>query len=165
MGSLAFIGMNALSVQRDISFDLTNMRLNYLRIILGALFGLVLTLPFGYTGFLEFCNDIAVGSTQVTKPEITIAALILLLPFILGFSTSLVILILNRFVDSVQSFFGASPPSRDRAPRDQQGQRLGLAGHAGRIGEPQPASAATAGNRQGRITQLTPGKSLGQLHR
>jgi hypothetical protein len=51
IGSVAFIGMNALSVQQDVTFDLNNDRLMVLRIVLGALFGIVLTLPFGFTQF------------------------------------------------------------------------------------------------------------------
>ncbi len=105
IGSVAFIGMNALSVQQDITFDLTNHRLMFLRIALGSLFGLVLTLPFGFAEFTHFLEDI----TQRGKPIAMGSpsqAVLLLLPFLLGFSTSLVILILNRMVDGVQSFFG-----------------------------------------------------------
>src|SRR5712692_2664941 len=47
LGSIAFIGMNVLSVQEDATFDLTNERLMILRIALGGLFGLILGLPFG----------------------------------------------------------------------------------------------------------------------
>jgi len=115
IGSVAFIGMNALSVQEDITFDLTNRRLILMRIALGALFGLVLSLPFGFDGFLDFCKVIVLGRPAATStpgtsdlapPTVTIQAMILVLPFILGFSTSLVILILNRLVDAVQAFFG-----------------------------------------------------------
>jgi hypothetical protein len=114
IGSIAFIGMNALSLQEDITFDLTNSRLIVLRIALGALFGLVLTLPFGFQEFLGFCKFIVGGSGTsenselqgVQAPTVTAQAAMLVLPFILGFSTSLVILILNRFVDAVQGFFG-----------------------------------------------------------
>lgn len=109
IGAIAFIGMNALSVQEDITFDLTNQRLIIMRIALGALFGLVLTLPFGFQEFLAFCQTIARGSVDLPgeqSPTVTVQAAMLVLPFILGFSTSLVILILNRFVDAVQGFFG-----------------------------------------------------------
>lgn len=117
IGAIAFIGMNALSVQEDITFDLTNRRLIIMRIGLGALFGLVLTLPFGFQGFLDFCHTIVAGGEpspaqqagQSPPPTVTIQALMLVLPFVLGFSTSLVILILNRFVDAVQGFFGRKP--------------------------------------------------------
>lgn len=111
MGSVAFIGMNALSVQQDVTFDLSNRKLMILRIALGALFGLVLALPFGFDGFLQFIVEIASGinpyaPTSGGRSNVTTQAMLLLLPFVLGFSTSLVIMILNRLVDAVQAFFG-----------------------------------------------------------
>lgn len=116
IGAIAFIGMNILSVQEDVTFDLTNKRLVSLRIALGALFGLVLTLPFGFEGFVQFLDAVVMGQKEPTQPsqiDVTTQAIMLLLPFILGFSTSLVILILNRLVEAVQGFFG-KPASTDR---------------------------------------------------
>lgn len=113
-GSVAFIGMNALSVQQDITFDLSNRTLMLLRIILGALFGLVLTLPFGFLGFVGFVQDIAKGGSL---PSVTTQTMLLLLPFILGFSTSLVIMILNRLVDGVQAFFGKGGTGEQSKPK------------------------------------------------
>lgn len=115
IGSVAFIGMNALSVQQDITFDLSNRRLMKLRIVLGALFALVLTLPFGFEGFIQFIGVISRRQIEgdVAQPKIggPTQAMLLLLPFVLGFSTSLVIMVLNRLVDGVQSFFGRSAVS------------------------------------------------------
>jgi hypothetical protein len=107
VGSVAFIGMNALSVQEDATFDLTNGRLTALRISLGALFALVLTLPTdGYDSFVQLCQRLlrpgeTAVSTQAGQLGLSISALLLLLPFILGFSTSLVILILNQLLEGV----------------------------------------------------------------
>jgi|SRR5580658_10027075 hypothetical protein len=114
MGAIAFIAMNALSVQDDVTFDLTNRRLMFLRITLGALFGLVLTLPVGYEAFLKFVTTIVVRTND--KPDVVQTATMLLLPFIFGFSTSLVILVLNRFVEAVQGFFGGKSSERQAAP-------------------------------------------------
>jgi hypothetical protein len=93
IGALAFIGMNALSIQEDITFDLTNVRLMSLRVALGALFGVVLTLPFGYPDFLNFCKAVWKPSVffNPNAGVLTKQAVFLLLPFVLGFSTSLVI--------------------------------------------------------------------------
>ena len=115
VGAIAFIGMNALSVQQDVTFDLTNDKLIKLRMVLGALFGVVLTVPFGYYDFLQFVQNIAEGTNRVDAPGGAGSmkrAMLLLLPFVLGFSTSLVIMILNRLVDGIQAFFGrpTSPP-------------------------------------------------------
>jgi hypothetical protein len=125
IGAVAFIGMNALSVQQDITFDLTNQRLMLLRITLGALFGLVLTLPFGFTGFKDFTAVLSGNNPTGSDPQkITTQALLLLFPFILGFSTSLVIMVLNRLVDAVQAFFGKasgdSGASRSSASRNNE---------------------------------------------
>lgn len=110
IGAVAFIAMNALSVQEDVTFDLTNTRLMWLRLVLGALFGLVLTLPLGFEDFIKFCTAIIKPSATEAK-TLSSQTIMLLLPFILGFSTSLVILILNQFVEAVQSFFGRRPPA------------------------------------------------------
>jgi hypothetical protein len=129
LGSIAFIGMNALSVQQDITFDLLNRRLINLRVALGALFALVLALPWGFEGYREFILQITAG------PQIQIAAgnqsnslsasnaLMLIVPFLLGFSTSLVIMILNRLLEAAQSFFGKTvtmtvPPTTESTHSD-----------------------------------------------
>ncbi|HXH46650.1 MAG TPA: hypothetical protein VNK51_22780 [Bradyrhizobium sp.] len=110
VGALAYVGMNALSIQDDITFDLSSVRLITLRVVLGALFAVVLTLPFGYSNFIDFCSYLATynGSNPQngTYTQLTAQALSLVLPFILGFSTPSVILILNQLVDAVQTFFG-----------------------------------------------------------
>jgi hypothetical protein len=120
IGAVAFIAMNALSVQEDATFDLTNNRLMILRIVLGGLFGMVITLPFGFDSFLSFLRNIVEGSSQpVSEFEgadgtVLGDSILMLMPFVLGFSTSLVILILNRLVEAVQSFFGRGPTSTER---------------------------------------------------
>jgi hypothetical protein len=105
IGAVAFIGMNALSVQDDATFDFSNNRLLVLRIVLGGLFGIVLTLPFGFESFIGFIQSLVNGK-GVAPNGIGLQSTMLLLPFVLGFSTSLVIMILNQFVEAIQSFFG-----------------------------------------------------------
>ncbi|MCQ1573475.1 hypothetical protein NFO65_22370 [Neorhizobium galegae] len=114
LGAIASIGMNALSVQSDITFDITNAGLLALRVIIGALFALVLLLPFGYNGLFDFFYSIsflvfkepnATDSSQ-TSLDLIGQGVLLLAPFVLGFSTSTVILILNQLTDAVQSLFG-----------------------------------------------------------
>jgi hypothetical protein len=116
VGSLAFIGMNALAVQDDATFDLSSGKLLVLRISLGALFAVVLTLPFGFEGFLKFVALLSFRGERAPDEGVKLDSLLLLLPFVLGFSTSLVIMILNQFVEAIQSFFGkrtvaAVPPA------------------------------------------------------
>lgn len=110
LGAIAFISVNALSIQTDVTFDLTDKSLLAVRIVLGSLFGLVLSIPFGFDRFVTFCESIGRGAPDpgTSNPIVSfgVQAALLLLPFILGFSTSLVILILKRLVESIAVFFG-----------------------------------------------------------
>jgi hypothetical protein len=105
IGSIACIGMNALSIQSDITFDLSNQRLMILRIVIGALFGLVFAIPLGIGPFLIFVRSV-VEMTPIGDGELG-TVLPLVAPFVLGFSTPLVITIMTRLVEAVQAFFGA----------------------------------------------------------
>lgn len=111
MGAAASIGMNALSVQDDATFDLSVGKFLWLRVALGALFGTLLTIPWAFPVFQEFVTALgkstSSGGVDVTPEQLKQAAY-LLAPFILGFSTSLVILVLTRFVEAVQTIFGKS---------------------------------------------------------
>jgi hypothetical protein len=90
--------VNALGIQVDPTVDLTDRDSTVLRMLLGMLLSVILTLPFGYPPFLNFTD----GNHQL---DLNNAAL-LLVPFLFGFSTSLVLTILNRLVESVQNIFG-----------------------------------------------------------
>jgi hypothetical protein len=105
-GAIAFIGMNALAVQDDATFDIANEKFIGLRVVVGALFGVVLTLPFGFQAFDDFLFTIFSFSRDRPTTEIITNSILLLTPFILGFSTTVVIMILNQLVDGVQVFFG-----------------------------------------------------------
>jgi hypothetical protein len=106
IGAIAFLSMNALSIQRDVTFDLTNKSLLAVRIVLGSLFGVVLSIPFGFNNFITFCESIARGIAGQSAATFSLDGALLLLPFVLGFSTSLVILVLSKFVESITVFFG-----------------------------------------------------------
>jgi hypothetical protein len=102
IGAVAFMGMNVLSVQQDVTFDVTNDNLIYLRIVLGSAFALILSLPFGFAYYRAFLTSLTgEGGTAEFA-----GASFLILPFVLGFSTTLVIMVLNRFVEAGQAFFG-----------------------------------------------------------
>jgi hypothetical protein len=105
LGSMAFILVNALGIQVDPTVDVTDRDSTMFRVLLGALFSVILTLPFGFPTFEEFLK-----SLKNVDPK---DGALLLMPFLFGFSTSLVLTILNRLVDAVQTFFGVntkSPP-------------------------------------------------------
>lgn len=103
IGAIAFIGVNALAIQSDATFDLANRGQVVRRILIGALFGIVLSLPFGFREFIGFCEAMRVGDV-VTETQ----GALLLLPFLLGFSSSLVMLVLNRLVQGAETVFGLS---------------------------------------------------------
>ena len=106
IGAIAFLSMNTLSIQKDITFDLTNKSLLAVRIVLGSLLGFFLSMPFGFYSFVTFWESLAHGTPAPGAANFSFEAALLLLPFVLGFSTSLVILVLNRFVESITVFFG-----------------------------------------------------------
>jgi hypothetical protein len=109
LGSIAFIAMNALSLHKDITFDLTNRRLLNLRVVLGALFGLVLAVPFGFGDFVKFGSDVrSIASLPGSSLDTDTMkqAVLLLLPFVVGFSTSLVLSFLNRIVEGFDVILG-----------------------------------------------------------
>lgn len=111
LGSIAFILVNALGIQVDPTVDVTDRDSTMFRILLGALFSVILTLPFGYQSFQHFNDQILNPNKAIIDPK---EATLLLMPFLFGFSTSLVLTVLNRLVESVQTFFGVStkkPPT------------------------------------------------------
>ncbi len=122
IGSAAFIGFNAIAVTSDITFDISDSRLIVQRIVLGALFALFFTLPFGFHEFLAFVKSLSAAAlnktTVPTKSEVafTNQSMLLIMPFVLGYSTSLVILILNRIISSASTLFGAhETPAKAKA--------------------------------------------------
>ena len=107
LGALASIALNAILIQSDIKFDVSNPRLIAIRVVVGALFGCILDLPFGYNNFFVFITN-----SNFVGPDLQLSlsqAMLLLLPFIFGYSTSVVLVILNRLAESVENFFGKEP--------------------------------------------------------
>jgi hypothetical protein len=82
-----------------------------LRIALGALFAVVFTLPVGFGPFTELCGELASpgSKSQGEVPGLIKNTIFLLMPFAFGFSTSLVILVLNQIVEAIQTLFGRRP--------------------------------------------------------
>ncbi|GLR88894.1 hypothetical protein GCM10007857_56070 [Bradyrhizobium iriomotense] len=124
LGSIAYISMNALSLQKSITFDIGNQKLLVIRIMLGAMFGLILALPFGFGGFEHFIQTLdaikattSSGATTATdakmaatlSAEDAMMAVTLLMPFVFGFSTTLVLIIINRLLDAIGVIFGKPP--------------------------------------------------------
>jgi hypothetical protein len=107
IGAISFLYVNALSIQIDKNVDVTNRNFITMRVILGALFGVVLDLPIGYPGFVDFCDGLAQYVPAHTSGKVDIAGgALLLVPFLIGFSAPLMINILNRLVELIQNLFG-----------------------------------------------------------
>ena len=102
LGSTAFLYVNALSIQVDPKVDLTSRTLVTMRLILGALFAVIFTIPFGYQSFYKFGHDFLMSNQSMEIRD----SLLLLVPFTLGFSTPLALSILGRLIQSVRTFFG-----------------------------------------------------------
>jgi hypothetical protein len=119
LGAVANIGMNAIAAKNDITFDTSNIRLIFLRIILGGLFAVILMLPLGSQNFIALCYQFVTGYTlKAEVGEATVGAMAqasaVVMPFLLGYSTTLVLVILNQWIGRVQSVFDKqAAPSAD----------------------------------------------------
>jgi hypothetical protein len=120
LGSTAFLYVNALSIQVDPKVDLTSRTLVTMRLILGALFAVILTVPFGYESFYKFGHNLLIENMEIKDN------FFLLLPFTLGFSTPLALSILGRLIQSVRTFFGLAEERDGLSSTSRQGQGGGL---------------------------------------
>jgi hypothetical protein len=84
IGAIAFLSMNTLSIQKDITFDLTNKSLLAVRIVLGSLFGFFLSMPFEFHSFVTFWESMARETSAPGAANFSFEAALLLLPFVLG---------------------------------------------------------------------------------
>jgi hypothetical protein len=61
LGAISFLAVNSLAIQNDLTFDISNEMLVVMRIVLGALFGCIVSLPFGYQYFKDFASWVIGG--------------------------------------------------------------------------------------------------------
>jgi hypothetical protein len=116
LGACAFVGTKLITrtvsaskevpsntVQSDIeSADLTDRNYLKMRIVLGSLFALLLCFPISRISMEKMGNEFS-----STNPTINPGDLIqIIVPFIVGFSTSLVLTILTKLVAAIQEFLG-----------------------------------------------------------
>ena len=86
------------------TIDVTDKNILGVRVILGALFALLIALPIGGKSVLVVYQAF-LAEHPVPAMEYWIIAL---LPFILGFSTTLVLAIFNRVIAGISALFGIS---------------------------------------------------------
>ena len=89
--------------------DITDRNFLKIRIILGALFGFLLGLPIAHPAlhiiYMSMNNPPAKGELMPDDVSAQSIAL-MVMPFLIGFSTNLVLVILSRFISSIQTVFG-----------------------------------------------------------
>jgi hypothetical protein len=111
LGAIGFLAVNSLAIQDDATFDISNRSLVGMRIVLGALFGCIVSLPFCFPYFKDFTDWVINGGDLAGGRGV-----LLLVPFLLGFSTTLVMAVLNRMIGGVESIFGIERRGPKRAP-------------------------------------------------
>ena len=92
------------------SFEIMDPNVLKIRIILGSLFAFILGIPFSLRG-LGTIYSFMTNSSPSSK-TITIDVALTLVPFLLGFSTNLVLAILDRLIESIRTFFGIRHSAR-----------------------------------------------------
>jgi hypothetical protein len=111
LGAIGFLAVNSLAIQDDATFDISNQSLVGMRIVLGALFGCIVSLPFCFPYFKDFTDWVIKGGDLAGGRGV-----LLLVPFLLGFSTTLVMAVLNRMIAGIESMFGIERSVPKRAP-------------------------------------------------
>jgi hypothetical protein len=112
LGACAFLGTKAatsriekttLESVGDVT-DITDKSILKIRIILGCLFGSLIGIPIASLALDKIAN--AIYRTETAPDLVPSDFALMILPFIVGFSTNLVLAILERCIDSIRTFFG-----------------------------------------------------------
>jgi hypothetical protein len=85
--------------------DITDGSILKVRIILGCLFGSLIGLPIAGSAMVKLAKAMYPDANEAVEAA---DFMLMVLPFMVGFSTNLVLAILDRFIDSVRTFFGIS---------------------------------------------------------
>jgi hypothetical protein len=124
LGALGSLSLNAILVQSDIRFDPSNTRLIAIRIVAGALFGCILNLPFGYDSFRSLIIEYNTFVDSINRPPpLSFSeASLLLLPFIFGYSTSAILMILDKLIHALETFMGEPEKRTSGGPKIGAGE-------------------------------------------
>jgi len=112
LGACAFLGTRIATKRTEkISIDafadvtdVTDESILRIRIVLGCLFGSLIGVPIGSLAFDKMGSAIYDNTVNLSPSDMAL----IVLPFMVGFSTNLVLAILERFVESIRTFFGMS---------------------------------------------------------
>ena len=107
LGACVFLGTSAIQLARPPkleSIDVTDRNYLNIRILLGTLFGSLIGLLFSSSSLDTLNSYIFEQHSSVPDTKVLLA----FAPFIVGFSTDLVLTVFTRVVRAVQTFFGTS---------------------------------------------------------
>lgn len=90
------------------SADITDISVLKVRVIQGLLFAFLIGLPLSYQALDRILKSLYTEGYNVSASDFAV----ILLPFLLGFSTNLVLVILDRSILSIQTFFGLPSAKR-----------------------------------------------------
>lgn len=110
LGACAFLGTRIATRRSDKSMidnlsdvsDVTDEGILRIRIVLGCLFGSLIGVPIGSLAFDKMGSAIYDNTVSLTPTDFAL----IIFPFMVGFSTNLVLAILERFIESIRTFFG-----------------------------------------------------------
>ena len=124
IGAIASLDMQAIKATKDMSFPQQRVtRQQIVRVTLGGLLALALTFPYESDCFLDLCHFIGTGIEFDGDAEGPFTrAMILSIPFLLGFSTQLAMSIIDQLNHAVSAFFGQLGPGTKQVvgPSPQQ---------------------------------------------
>jgi hypothetical protein len=104
LGAIVSLYINAMSIEIDRTVDVSDPGFVLMRIIIGCLFGFVL----GLSTILPHAGDRPWEWLQKSG-DTKDATVYLISPFVFGFSTPLVISVMNRMIETIQGFMGMQP--------------------------------------------------------
>ena len=110
LGGVAFSFFNVLGIAPSTDFDITDWSKNIARLLLGVLLGWVFYFAFVQSAFANFAN---------AKSGAAIAGVVILLPFLAGYSTVLVVAILDKTMDAVLFALGLNEKSTSVSRTDK----------------------------------------------
>jgi hypothetical protein len=120
LGCLTYIYFNVLGLVSEKAFNIQDTQANYVRLFLGFMLGWVFYFFFCRDAFEALRTPIAEASTAQSSKGQTV--ILLLLPFLVGFSTRLVVGILNQAIRAIEMTLGLENKATQLVQRTRQSE-------------------------------------------